>query len=245
MKDLKQVRSKVKPVYNDKYLHIEGSNLSQKYQGEGEEEVQTEGEETQEAQGGRTGDVDAGGGIMANLPPEIQNYIQAQIGNKQHGAMSQPPQGQMQQAQGGQMGSIQDVIEDIFGKEGSETNPSYSDATQEEEQRGSESPQNGSGQQESQQGDKSCTQEEREFLDAFMALQEAGSLLGMVPASRTVAGTNLKNIKLVPVVNEIKPSDKQFVAEVQEEDSVYKLMDTPMKTMFQSLGKMLTNKGIK
>lgn len=96
--------------------------------------------------------------------------------------------------------------------------------------------------QEKPQGEATCTADERAFLDAFMALQEAGSLLGMSPSTRPIAGTKLRNVRLVPVINEIRESDKLYMTEQQTDGAVFEMMGEKTKILFQSAEKMLKSK---
>lgn len=88
-----------------------------------------------------------------------------------------------------------------------------------QEQESSQDAQNDSASNESPQGGESCTKAERDFLDSFLELQEAGKLLGMTRTGEQIRKYPIANMFIVPRVNEVTNADKVFAYELQAGDS--------------------------
>ena len=89
-----------------------------------------------------------------------------------------------------------------------------------------------------------CTKDEREFLDVFYAIQEAGMLLGMATTGRNIANSELINLEIYPRMNVINQSDKLKVDEQNASVEVYSLITLKVLELVKSTKKMLTAKNI-
>lgn len=113
---------------------------------------------------------------------------------------------------------------------------------QQEPSESSQDSQNGSGEQESSSGECSCTEAERAFLDAFMALQEGGALLGMIPSTRWLPKIQnidiggIRNISILPTVASMNPEDEQ---------EAHSLLKVQADLLFDSCETMLKEHNIK
>ncbi len=99
--------------------------------------------------------------------------------------------------------------------------------------------QNGSNQGSDGESGTKCTPEERAFLDAFLKIQEAGYLLGMVNSGEHINGTIIGNLSIIPVVNKIQESQKMALVEYKESAEVREIMEEAEKDLFGALRKML------
>lgn len=99
-----------------------------------------------------------------------------------------------------------------------------------------------SGQDTPTKNDSECTQAERAFLDSFMALQEAGALLGMIPSTRFLPKIldfdvgGIRNVSILPTVASMNE---------EEEQEAHTLLKAQAQVLFESCEKMLQDKGIK
>lgn len=235
---------------------------------EGEEVVQVEEGSGAEAEQGQSK------GILGDLPEDVQNYVKKKAQKAQGGAQGGEDKAHEEDVQIDQgfqapKKSVEELIGEIFdgelppelkekAKKLEESIENHVERASQEEKKSHEQnfadtegevntppdEQEGAESNEKPQGEAKCTESERAFLDAFMALQEAGSLLGMCPSGRAVAGSAVRNVRLLPVVDDVKPSDKLYLTEIQSEQEVFGLMSERMKVMFSSMEKMLKDKGI-
>jgi hypothetical protein len=266
MKELKQVRQRKGTGYNQtqEYLGKQsggdmgdgtGNNIQWDSEITGAKEIEQDGRNPN--------------GILGDLPKEIQDYVNHQVGRTMQSQNGYGENGQGEDIQQGESGTptekgISEVISAIFDAPMPESvaqiEKELADAIEQHIMNNSlgqpeetnqvpppaqsDSSQNDSGEQEKPKGDNSCTDAERRFLDAFMALQEAGKLLGLVPSTRAISETRIRNVRLVPVINQVKESDKQYATEMQQENEVYEMMSGQTKILFESVETMLTDKGL-
>lgn len=114
--------------------------------------------------------------------------------------------------------------------------------SQQEPSESSQDSQNDAGQQEQPQGEASCTKAERAFLDAFLALQEGGALLGMIPSTRWLPKIQnidiggIRNISILPTVASMNPEDEQ---------EAHSLLKVQADLLFDSCETMLKEHNIK
>lgn len=103
------------------------------------------------------------------------------------------------------------------------------------------------GNQENNKDSKSnltCTQAEREFLDNFYKVQEAGALLGMATTGSKITDSTIINLEIHPRINKINESDKLKVDEQNEVVEVYSLLTLKTLEIVKSVNKMLQEKNI-
>lgn len=291
-KELKQVRRTKKALYPDTQEYLGKPSF-----GEATVQLGSEEQDSEEREGRSPV------GILGDLPPEIQEYVERSVAMKsQSGAGENGSQPDIQYDENGEiigekieMGvdlatgedqTVEQIIDNIFDapfmtpelqeklssfKEALDDfreraqnqtqtaptesdprgapipNPEY-DASIEQEQRGqeqsesSQDSQNDAGQQEQPQGEASCTKAERAFLDAFMALQEGGALLGMIPSTRWLPKIQnidiggIRNISILPTVASMNPEDEQ---------EAHSLLRVQADLLFDSCETMLKEHNIK
>ena len=190
-------------------------------------------------------------GVLSNVPESVADYIESKLSTNptlQSQATAQTQS--LQQSTPEELTkNLKDFLEaiDEHITQGNGLEDTSEEGEEQESQgqpeQAPDSPEMPQDEEEQQEGGngggKSCTDEERSFLDSFKKIQKAGKLLGMATTGSYIDGSGLRNTRVIPIVNQIKPSEKMFITEIQEEREVHEMFGEMVQEMLELADKMI------